>query len=311
MSKVIRIGSRGSPLALWQARWVQEKLQRSFPDGAFDVVVIRTTGDTILDTPLAKIGDKGLFTKELDRALIERRIDLAVHSLKDVPTRIPEGLTIAAVTEREEVRDAFISRDGLWLKELPSGATVATGSLRRKAQLLAYRPDLRIVDLRGNLNTRLEKFRQSRWDGMVLAAAGLRRMGWQHYIRELLPLKVMLPAVGQGCLAVICRETDESLRLLLQKLDHRPSRLGTTAERTLLSTLEGGCQIPIGAYGRLEGERLVLDACIGSLDGQMIIRERMEGAPEHPRALGERLAYRLLDGGGKAILDQIEREARS
>ncbi|NOX38171.1 MAG: hydroxymethylbilane synthase [Calditrichaeota bacterium] len=311
MIKVIRIGTRGSPLALWQARWVEQRLRQHHPDRSFELVIIRTTGDKILDTPLSKIGDKGLFTKELDRALLNNRIDLAVHSLKDVPTRIPDGLCIAAVTERAEVRDALISRDGRLLDDLPRGATLATGSLRRKAQLLAYRPDFQIVDLRGNLNTRMRKFQQSSWQGMILAAAGLHRMGWSAEITQLLPLEIMLPAVGQGSFAVICRQSDAETRELLAPLDHRPSRLGTAAERALLFTLEGGCQIPIGAYGRLDGNRLVLDACISSLDGQTLIRDQLVGDPDAPEALGQKLAQRLLNQGGKQILEQIVREGRT
>ncbi len=310
MSKVARIGTRGSPLALWQAHWVEQRLRQYHPQRAFEQVIIRTTGDKILDTPLSKIGDKGLFTKELDRALLNNRIDLAVHSLKDVPTRIPDGLCIAAITERAEVRDALISREGQLLDELPQGATVATGSLRRKAQLLAYRPDLQMVDLRGNLNTRLQKFHQSGWHGMILAAAGLHRMGWAEEITQLLPLEIMLPAVGQGSFAVLCRQADAETRELLAPLDHRPSRLATTAERALLFALEGGCQVPIGAYGRLQGNQLILTACISSLDGQTLIRDQLVGDPDAPEALGKKLAQQLLQQGGKQILEKIERESR-
>ncbi|RMI03667.1 MAG: hydroxymethylbilane synthase [Calditrichaeota bacterium] len=308
---IIHIGSRGSQLALWQTEWVKERLAAAHPTVRFEVTVIKTTGDRILDRPLNKIGDKGLFTKEIDNALLRGDIDLAVHSLKDLPTTLPEGLTIAAITERWDVRDALISRAGATLKALPRGAVVATGSLRRKAQLLHHRPDLRIVDLRGNLNTRFRKFQESDWEGMILATAGVERLGWQDRIAERISTDIILPAVGQGSFAVVCREGDEQIQALVQPVHHRPSALAGYAERALLRTLEGGCHVPIGAHARVEGGQFVGTACIGSLDGRRLVRESLsrEFTPEFDRSaaegLGVELARRLLDAGGEEILAEI------
>ncbi|MGH2568749.1 MAG: hydroxymethylbilane synthase, partial [Bacteroidota bacterium] len=249
------IGTRGSQLALWQTNFIKSRLSAAAPHLTIEVTTIRTTGDKILDSPLSKIGDKGLFTKEIEQHLLDGSIDLAVHSLKDIPTQIPPGLLLGAVTEREDVRDAFLAhprKSHTNIGNLPRGAKIATGSLRRKCQLLAFRPDFEIIDLRGNLNTRLEKLEQSDWDGTILAKAGVARLGWESKITELLPFEVMLPAVGQGALAVEMREDDKRVAELLKPLHHEATAIATNAERALLRRLEGGCQVPIGTYGRIE-----------------------------------------------------------
>jgi hydroxymethylbilane synthase len=312
--EAVRIGSRGSALALWQARWVRGHLGASFPDRAFDIVIIKTKGDRILDAPLSKIGDKGLFTREIEHALLDGTIDLAVHSLKDLPTELPEGLTIGAVSEREDVRDVFLPRPGNAVHTLlgqPAGAEIATGSLRRKCQILNLRPDVRIVDIRGNLNTRLTKLEQSAWAGMMLARAGVVRLGWEDRIGEALDPLTILPAVGQGALAVEIRTGDEVTRQLIAGLHHPWTGHATEAERALLRRLEGGCQVPIGTYGRVVESsgvhRLLLDAIVGSLDGRTVVRGAVEGEPGEAALLGSRLAELLLERGAGAILADIRR----
>jgi len=302
----VTIGTRGSKLALWQTEHIKARLERAHPGVTFKVEIIKTTGDMIIDTPLAKIGDKGLFTKEIERAMIEGRIDLAVHSLKDLPTKIEPGLEIGAVTEREDARDAWVSKDGARFDELPEGAAVATSSLRRRCQLRRLRPDLEIEDMRGNLDTRLRKLRESdRLAGLVLASAGLLRLGFSGSVTHLFEMDAMLPAVGQGALGVEIRAGDGRVSGLVRALDHEPTARATRAERALLHRLEGGCQIPIGAFARLEGNRLVLDAMVGSLDGQRIIRDHAAGEPGNPERLGEELAETLLASGAGGILKEI------
>ncbi|MEX0602290.1 MAG: hydroxymethylbilane synthase, partial [Bacteroidota bacterium] len=283
-------------------------LLRHFPGLNIGLVVIKTLGDKILDSPLSAIGDKGLFTKEIENALLDGRIDIAVHSLKDIPTRVPDGLTIPAITEREDVRDVFIAhpgKPGLRLSDLPDGASVATGSLRRKCQLLALRPDVQVVDIRGNLNTRLEKLGESDWHGMILAKAGLTRLGFSDRITEVLPFDVMLPAVGQGALGVEIRSDDRKATDLVRCLHHEETAVAVRGERALLRFLEGGCQVPIGTYGRVEDRTFRLDALIGSLDGRRIVRGSIAGSPHDSEALGTELAKELLDRGGKGILEEI------
>jgi hydroxymethylbilane synthase len=308
MPSNVRIGTRASELALWQTHHVKALLKELFSGIIIDVQTIKTTGDKILDAPLAKIGDKGLFTKELEAALLDERIDLAVHSLKDVPTAIPEGLTIAAVLEREDVRDVFISHSKSLNKlfmTLPRHAVIATGSLRRKCQVLNARQDIQIVDIRGNLNTRLKKLDESNWDGMILAKAGVTRLGWAQRITEILPLEIMLPAVGQGALAIEIRNGDKHIEELLRTLHHIPTALTVTAERSFLRHLEGGCQIPIGAYGQVQGNELRLDAVIGSLDGKHMVKGSRNGRHADAERIGIELAEELLKRGGKEILDEI------
>lgn len=301
MSGALRIGSRGSALALWQANFVRERLER---DGAVkcEIVVIKTTGDRDQIAPLGEIGGKGIFVKEIEDALLRGEIDLAVHSMKDVPTEIPAGLRIAAICEREDARDALISRSGHGLPELAQGSRVGTSSLRRRAQLLRARPDLDFVELRGNVDTRVKKLDRGDCDALVLARAGLERLGLAARITETLSCDVCLPAVGQGALGVEAREGDERVLGAIAKLDHRETRAAVTAERALLREMEGGCQIPLGAWAREEGGNLVMDACIVSLDGGDYIRTRVEGAKNSPDALGRRAADDLFAGGAGRIL---------
>ncbi len=304
-SKLI-IGTRGSELALWQARHVQERLAKRFPRLKIDLEIIKTTGDRILNQSLSKIGDKGLFTREIEEALLGRRVDIAVHSLKDLPTETPAGLRIAAVTKREDVRDALISRSWPSLEALPEGATVATGSLRRRSQLLHLRPDLRIVDIRGNLNTRFARFDASDWDAMILACAGVMRLGLKQRITQTLPTDLILPAVGQGALGVEIREDDEEAAYFVKVLDHAATRAAAGAERSLLRALEGGCQIPIGAYARMQEGRLVLDAMVGTLDGLTRLDARASTADMGKAAsMGARLAAKLIRNGARDILREI------
>lgn len=307
------IGSRGSQLALWQANHVKSLLGSHFPELSIHIQIIKTLGDKIVDSPLSRIGDKGLFTKEIEHALLEGRIDLAVHSLKDLPTRLPDGLLIGAITRREDVSDVFIahSKKKRSFTELAPDAVIATGSLRRKCQLLRHRPQLHIVDVRGNLNTRLAKLDESDWDGMILARAGIVRLGLDERITDILPPDFMLPAVGQGALAVEIRSDDDPLRELLVSLHDPQTADAVTSERALLRRLEGGCQVPIGAYGRVEDGQLVLVAMIGSLDGKRMVRGSIKGAPHNAEQLGTTLAEQLLERGGKEILDEIIASTRS
>ena len=307
-SNRLTIGTRGSELALWQSDSVKAKLSEFFPALDIELQIIKTLGDKILNSPLSGIGDKGLFTKEIDHALLERTIDVAVHSAKDVPTILPAGLTIGAVTEREDVRDVFIAhprKKHRRLADLPLRAKIATGSLRRRCQLLQSRPDFDVVDVRGNLNTRLKKLDASDWDGMVLARAGVRRLGWEERITEILPVETMLPAVGQGALAIVLRETDHHVRELVQKIHHENTAIAVRSERAFLRFLEGGCQVPIGIFGRLDGSTFHLDALIGSLDGRRIVKGHIDGKPAESEALGVQLAKQLLERGGREILAEI------
>jgi len=308
MPNNVRIGTRGSELALWQTDHVKTLLEKYFPNIVIDVQTIKTTGDKILDTSLAMIGDKGLFTKELEAALLDERIDIAVHSYKDVPTAIPEGLAIGAVLEREDVRDVFIchqkSSNKLFMT-LPHHAAIATGSLRRKCQVLKARQDIQIIDIRGNLNTRIKKLDESQWNGMILAKAGVTRLGWSQRITEILPFEIMLPAVGQGALAIEVRNGDKHIEELLRPLHHSPTAHTVTAERSLLRHLEGGCQIPIGAFGQIQGNELRLDAMIGSLDGKRMVKGSRSGNQADAERIGIELAEDLLKRGGKEILSEI------
>ncbi len=306
--QTIIIGTRSSELALWQTNWVAAELRKLHPAVTVDIIKIKTTGDKILDAPLSKIGDKGLFTKELEVALLEKRIDLAVHSLKDVPTQLSNGLMIGAVSKREDVRDVFIShpqKKYRLLNDVPQNGTVATGSLRRKCQLLKHRPDLQIADIRGNLATRKKKLEESLWDGMLLARAGLVRLGWESIITEVLEPTFILPAVGQGALAIEIRSDDARLRELIKPLNHDETQYATQAERALLRELEGGCQIPIGTFGRIENGSLKLDAIVGSVNGKKIVTGKTEGVPHSAEILGVALAKELLAKGAKEILDEI------
>jgi len=303
MNRVV-IGTRGSDLALWQAEFVRRLLEAEFPEIEFEIKIIRTTGDDVLDVSLSKIGDKGLFTRQIEAQLLSGDIDVAVHSLKDLQTEQPEGLTIGAVCKREKPNDVLISREGKTLDELPQGAKVATGSLRRRSQLLAYRPDLEIIDIRGNLNTRFRKFDESDLDAMILAYAGVERLGMGERITELIPTDVLVPAVGQGSVAVEIRSNDTDVAAIVARLDDAETRSCVMAERALLRRLEGGCQVPIGGYATVEDETLTLDGIVGSLDGKRIFRETRSGQASEPEHLGEYVAQALLDQGADSVLNE-------
>jgi hydroxymethylbilane synthase len=306
--KTLIIGSRGSQLALWQAHWVKSELEKHFGNLQIDVNIIKTTGDKNLESPLSQIGDKGLFTKEIEHALLDRKIDLAVHSLKDLPTMLPPGLIIGAITKREDVHDVFISHPKKQYKhfvDVPLGAKIATGSLRRKSQLLNWRPDIEVIDLRGNLNTRFAKLDASDWDGMILARAGVVRLEMGGRIVEDLPFEKMLPAVGQGALAIEISEEDHAIAQVLKPLVSEATTIAVTGERALLRLLEGGCQVPIGTHAYIESNTFMMDGMIGSLNGRKIVRGRIHGTPSMAEELGKTLARTLLEGGGKEILDRI------
>jgi hydroxymethylbilane synthase len=311
MSGKFVIGSRGSELALWQAEFVKDRLQTAFPDNQFEIRIIRTTGDDLLDRPLSKIGDKGLFTKQIEAELDEGQIDLAVHSLKDLQTEQPAGLTIGAVCEREMPNDVLISKIGGSIDDLPEGATVATGSLRRRSQLLHYRPDLKITEIRGNVPTRFRKLNDSNIDAMILAYAGVSRLGLDEHISQIIPFDVMLPAVGQGAVAVEIRKGDERTAEIVNQLDHLPTRICVTAERAFLKTLEGGCQVPIGAYATLDGDTINLEGMVGRLDGIVIIRECSLGKADDAESLGIELANSLIERGARELLDAMREQASS
>lgn len=308
----VRIGTRGSALALWQAHWVRDRLAEHHSGLTVEVQVIKTTGDRILDSPLSSIGDKGLFTREIEHALLAGAIDIAVHSLKDLPTQLPAGLTIGAVSEREDVRDVFLPHPANPARTLDgqnAGAVIATGSLRRRSQLLGMKKGFTVVDIRGNLNTRMRKLEESGWQGMILARAGVVRLGWAERIGETIGTDRMLPAVGQGALGIEIRTGDGETQALVAHIDSEESRVATTAERSLLRRLEGGCQIPIGAYGRIErggGDAMLrLDAMVGSLDGRTIVRGSVSGRPSDADQVGVRLAEQLLRDGAGEILQSI------
>jgi len=319
---LIRIGSRGSRLALVQAEWVRDRVAERHPHLSVEIEIINTKGDKILDAPLAKIGDKGLFTKELETALLDGLIDVAVHSAKDMPTAIPVGLEIIAFTEREDVRDVFVPNPALvegrapdagplTLDEVPQGARVGSSSLRRRSQLLALRPDLDVVDIRGNVETRLRKLVEEEMAGTILAAAGLSRLGRSEVVGFAFEFDEMLPAVGQGALAIEARADHPRLKELQSALDHLPTALAVSAERALLGTLEGGCQVPIAAHalwqagGERGSGRLALAAYVGSLDGTRSVRDALARSADDPRGLGTSLAAELLARGAGEILGEI------
>ena len=299
------IGTRGSRLAIWQAEWIQARLHEIAPALTVTLQRIKTSGDKIVDVPLAKIGGKGLFVKEIEEALLRGDIDLAVHSMKDVPTVLPDSLEILCVPVREDARDALISRERLTLDQLPTGARIGTSSLRRQSQLLHYRPDLHIEMLRGNVETRLRKVKHGDYDAIVLAAAGLRRMGWDGEVTEYLSLDVSLPAIGQGALAIEGRRDDQFVRALLSQLDDAMTHTAVIAERALLDRLQGGCQVPIAAHATIAQNRLSLTGLVSSTDGKTLIRDGVAGAVSEARALGIRLAEQLLAAGGDVILRDI------
>jgi len=297
---MLTIGSRGSQLALWQARWIKARLEEE--GQACRIEIIRTTGDKITDVPLAQVGSKGLFTKEIEEALLRGDVDLAVHSMKDLPTELPAGLMIAAVPAREDPRDALVGKK---LNDLAAGSKVGTSSLRRAAQLRALRPDLRVESLRGNLDTRLRKIDEGRYDAIVLAAAGLKRMGWDNRIAEVLSTDYMCPAVGQGALAIETRADQGDAERICRGLDHAETRLAVAAERALLAALGGGCQVPIGAYAQVDGDEIHLTAVVCTPDGDRLLRRNASGATIDPEALGNRLGQELLEAGADEILESV------
>ncbi len=305
MPHELRIGTRGSQLALFQANWVKDQLVHAQPDLKVSLIKIKTTGDKIQDAPLAKIGGKGLFVKEIEEALIQRRIDLAVHSIKDVPTQFPEGLHLCVITKREDPRDVFISRKGKTLKELPKGAKIGTSSLRRQAQLLHYRSDLELIPLRGNLDTRLKKLEALKLDGIILALAGVKRLGFEQKVTEIISTDISLPAIGQGAVGIETRRDDLEVEEQIRFLNDKDSSIAVSAERACLKKLEGGCQVPIAAFAQVSGATLRIDGLVGTIDGRRILREHLEGRSEEAELLGTKLADILLGKGAKEILDEV------
>jgi len=307
----LRIGTRGSQLALYQANWVKEKLIEAHLGLTVTLIKIKTTGDKIQDAPLAKMGGKGLFVKEIEEALIQKKIDLAVHSIKDVPTEFPDGLHLSVITQREDPRDVFISRDAKGLKDLPQKAKIGTSSLRRQAQLLHFRSDLELVPLRGNLDTRLKKLKTMNLDGIVLALAGVKRLGLEERITEIIPTEISLPAIGQGALGIETRRGDKEVEEQIQFLNDKDSWITVSAERAFLKKLEGGCQVPIAAFARTVGTTFQMDGLVGTTDGKKLVRHHLEGPIEKAEFLGIELAEVLLGKGAREILDEIYQRSGS
>jgi hydroxymethylbilane synthase len=304
-NKTIKIGTRGSKLALWQANWVKSALNAGNTSIAVELVPIKTRGDKILDVPLAKVGGKGLFVKEIEDALLNGRIDLAVHSMKDMPSEIPDGLCVGAIPEREIPQDVLISKKGLLLHDLMPGARIGTSSLRRSAQLLHARPDLVILPLRGNLDTRLKKLETENLDAIILAAAGVKRLGLENRITEYLDENVMLPAVGQGALCIEIRQNDPEIEPIIAALNHQESWTVVMGERAFLNRLEGGCQVPIAAHGKLEKNTFTLCGLVAAVDGTTIIKETLSGPEDSSESIGVNLADRLLSMGAKTIMENL------
>ncbi|NCJ06809.1 hydroxymethylbilane synthase [Synechococcales cyanobacterium C] len=313
-ARTIRIGSRKSQLALVQTHWVQDQLRQLYPEHTFEVQTMTTQGDNILDVALAKIGDKGLFTKELEVSMLRQETDLAVHSLKDLPTHLPEGLMLGAITERVDPADALVvhERFGEYaLASLPEGTVIGTSSLRRLAQLRYHYPHLEFKDIRGNLNTRLQKLDAGEYDGIILAVAGLQRLGFGDRIHQVLPGEISLHAVGQGALGIECRADDPDILALLKGLEHQPTAQRCLAERAFLRELEGGCQVPIGVNSERVADQLTLTGMVASLDGQRLIKDAVTGPVSTAEDLGVQLAHRLREQGAQEILDEIFASARA
>ena len=305
MMKTLKIATRQSPLALWQAEHIRARLEAMHADLTVELVTFVTQGDKILDTPLAKIGGKGLFVKELEAALMDGRADLAVHSMKDVPMALPEGLSLAVICEREDPLDAFVSNHYASFADLPQGAKVGTSSLRRKCQILKARPDLEIIDLRGNVGTRLSKLDDGQYDAIILASAGLKRLGLAERIRHTIQPAVSLPAVGQGALGLECRSQDQAVLDLILPLMHAETNMCVRAERAFNAYLEGGCQVPIAGYATLQNGQLQIEGRVGSVDGKTILKAVQYGAPEQAEMLGEELAKALLAQGAGDLLKAL------
>lgn len=308
-ANILRIATRKSALALWQAEFVKAELERFHSDLTVELVPMSTQGDIILDTPLAKIGGKGLFVKELEQAMLDGRADIAVHSMKDVPVEFPEGLELNTICEREDPRDAFVSNKYKSLDELPQGAVVGTSSLRRQCQVRALRPDLDIRDLRGNVNTRLAKLDNGDYDAIILAAAGLLRLEMPERIADFIEPETSLPANGQGAVGIECRSDDERVKALLAPLEHTETRIRVLAERAMNRRLEGGCQVPIGAYALVNGEQVYIRGLVGAVDGSEILRDEVSGSVENAEQLGVQLAEQLLAQGADKILAEVYRDA--
>jgi hydroxymethylbilane synthase len=301
----LKIGTRGSKLALTQANFVAEKIKKIMPEAEIEICIIKTSGDIMQDISLLKIGGKGVFVKEIEDALLSSAIDLAVHSMKDVPTEIPEGLEFAAILQREDARDILASRDNRKIEQMPKGARIGTGSLRRSAQLLDILPDAVIVPLRGNLDTRLRKIETENLAGVIVAAAGMKRMGLVQRITQFLPVELMLPAVGQGALGLEVRTGDNELKKILAKINHAPTNTEIAAERAFLHCLGGGCRLPIAALGKLEGDKLSLEGLVASPQGSGIIRDKVKGTVFEAEELGKKLAEMILERGGKKFLELV------
>lgn len=308
-TKHVRIATRKSALALWQAEFVKAQLEHFHDDINVELVPMSTQGDIILDTPLAKIGGKGLFVKELEQAMLDGRADIAVHSMKDVPVEFPDGLVLHTICEREDPRDAFVSNNFASIDELPQGAVVGTSSLRRQCQIREARPDLVINDLRGNVNTRLAKLDNGQYDAIILAAAGLIRLKMHDRIADFIEPEVSLPANGQGAVGIECRESDEMVKALLAPLEHNKTRIQVNAERAMNRRLEGGCQVPIGAYALVDGTQVHLRGLVGAVDGSQMLRDEVSGHVDDAEKLGIELAEKLLVQGADKILAEVYRDA--
>ncbi|WP_300462008.1 hydroxymethylbilane synthase [Desulfobacula sp.] len=305
MKKTVWIGTRGSQLALWQANFIKSEIQHLFPDLTVELKVIKTTGDRITDRPLAMIGGKGLFVKEIETALLNKEIDLAVHSMKDMPGELPKGLTIGAIPERENPFDALISRDHRRLADYETGAKIGTSSLRRASQIKHIRPDVTIVSIRGNLDTRIKKLDAGEYDAIVLAAAGLRRLGQANRITEYLDETTMIPAVGQGALCIETRQHDDTIAPIMAKLDHSDTHICVTGERAFLRRIEGSCHIPVACFGKITDQGVMLTAVVASEDGRELIREQLISPLDQMENAGQVLADKVLEKGGKKILERL------
>ena len=311
MKKAIRIGTRGSQLALWQAKWVQKQINHHYPDGKAELVIIKTKGDKITDVPLANVGGKGLFVKEIEEALLDGRIDVAVHSMKDMPSDLPQGLCIGAVPLRENPTDALVSEQYEAIETLPQGARMGTSSLRRSAQLLHHRPDLSIVPLRGNLDTRLNKLKTTGLDAIVLASAGLKRLGMADHITAHIAPDIMLPAVGQGALCIESRVQDSNIGPIVAHLDHPDSHTAILAERAFSQRLEGGCQVPIAAHATIDNDQLRITGLVADIDGRQVLKDSVTGTGDQAAVLGFELAEGLLQQGAGTILERLRQNAQS
>ncbi|MCP3941858.1 MAG: hydroxymethylbilane synthase [Desulfobacteraceae bacterium] len=310
MKKNIRIGTRGSQLALWQANHIKACINKKFPELEVEILIIKTTGDRITDRPLSMVGGKGLFVKEIENALLNNDIDLAVHSMKDMPGDLPRGLIIGAIPERENPFDVMIARDNKLLADYPANAKIGTGSLRRGSQLKANRPDLEILSIRGNLDTRIKKLKSGEYDAIVLAAAGLRRLGQEKQITQYLDEDLMVPAVGQGALCIEIRENDPDISSIMEKLDHEPTRICVAGERAFLKQIEGSCHIPVACYGKFQGPQVILTALVASEDGQQVIKKQIVSPEDSVLDQGRKLADQLLENGGKQILESLNSNDR-